>query len=173
MRAGLLSLHNGQGEVVDVPESFTFMDTTDRKIRKTIGFHAGPDRNPCAAFERSDSARTGFGPRVRKPRVGVNETSRTSPLYTTRSGVHACLVLSVTKDGPASAKEIQKVRRRVLEIQKRAKKAGAIAADELCALEKCRKHWEKIAKLKTAAMHQRIESTLIMLDALEKLATKE
>ena len=27
-RAGLLSLHNGQGEVVDVPESFTFMDTT-------------------------------------------------------------------------------------------------------------------------------------------------
>ena len=26
-RAGLLSLHNGQGEVIDVPESFTLMDT--------------------------------------------------------------------------------------------------------------------------------------------------
>jgi hypothetical protein len=25
-RAGLLSLHNGQGHIVDIPDSFTFMD---------------------------------------------------------------------------------------------------------------------------------------------------
>ncbi len=77
------------------------------------------------------------------------------------------------KKGDHSAKEIQALRKRVLDIQKRAKEAGASAADELCALEKCKKQWEKVTNLRTAAMHRQLETTLIILAALERLASQK
>ena len=77
------------------------------------------------------------------------------------------------KKGDHSAKEIQALRKRVLEVQKRAKDAGASAADELCALEKCKKHWEKVTNLRTAAMHKQLENMLLILAALERLASKK
>lgn len=64
-------------------------------------------------------------------------------------------------------KTIKDMRKKVEALQNKAKKAATSASEVMCALEKCKKQWESLSKVKTAAMREKLDHVQSMLGAME------
>jgi hypothetical protein len=70
-------------------------------------------------------------------------------------------------------KTIKDMRKKVEALQNKAKKAATSASDQMCALEKCKKQWESLSKVKTAVIREKLDHVQSMLGAMESYVAME